>query len=428
MRSYLIKLENSDMNKFKVSMEDDAGMLNPEIVAAIVDIPKTQVDVAVAASDIAMQSSDVSSCMSVIETGQTDIATLSDIQDVLVEASTKVEGIDETTAAVTQIAVEAIYARLGLVAKPIPAMETFASIHSRKVATNVAIEGIGDSIKRIAQAIVKAIKLLIEKIRTFAQTFFENRGNLEKMVKIMKSRAKALGNDNPTTILSTTVSKAISLNYLDQKNTTHGCVHLLLTSTYGAVEYAENLSAVLHRKATEGILELYDTDKNPNAVLNTIITNEFKFTNVEAIIRGDKSRPVLPLTHQRSVFIEQNSDGINFLTVKGIEGTVNVKEMNGLNKNEILTVLDDVDRMLAKMSKFDKIKKQQEDALDTLLRRASTLEKMSSGDGETIKTVQKQLRYLIALSGFISVTIPEEYFKTIKTVLKVVDESIVLNS
>jgi len=415
------------MNRFKFAMEDDAGMLNPEIFAAVAEIPKTQVDMAVAASEVAMQSADVSNCISDIQTGQDDIVTLSEIQDVLVEASNKTDGIDETTAVVTQIAVEAIYARLGLVVKPIPAMETFASIHSRKVATNVAIESIGDSVKRIWDAIVRAIKLLIDKIKSFAQTFFENRGQLEKMSKIMRSRANALEHNDLTTTLSAQVSKAISLHYLDEDVTTHSCAHNLLSSIVQCVEYAEEISSVLHRKASDVEIKISKSGINPNEVLDTIVSTTFKYYNIDAKIRGEKSHPVLPLTHQRSIFIDQNSDGLNFLTVKGVEGTVNVTQLSGLKKSEILHVLDGVDGLLKKISTFDKIRKQQESALEVLLKRVYVLDKSFNKDSESYKADQAQLRYLITLSGFISVTIPDEYFKTIKTVLKLINESIELN-
>lgn len=352
MRSYLIKLENSDMSKFKVSMEDDAGMLNPEIVAAIVEIPKTQVDVAVAASDIAMRSSDVSNCVSDIETGQTDIATLSDIQDVLVEASTKVEGIDETTAAVTQIAVEAIYARLGLVVKPIPAMETFASKHSRKVATNVAIEGIGDSIKRIWEAILNALKKVWEKIQGFVKSLFIGKEHLEKRVKELKQKVESI-DSSKISKTDKPLDKPIKALRANGKSDVITAASFII-SVECAIEAAKKLSEY-NVKLSQKNFEIEESEQTllPNDAISKILNSAFNFaerTDTGSYIAYGKFNHTkhfrLYLTHIA-------------LVIPGDE-LPEIEQTEVIPFTSIKPVLKDVEKSLKALNEFNNLFKEQE--------------------------------------------------------------------
>ncbi len=80
------------------------------------------------------------------------------------EASEEAGGMDETSAAIAQVAVEAIYARLGVTRrKPLPAMESFGSTSERLKATKVAVEGIREVAAKAWAAIVEFCK----KIKDF---------------------------------------------------------------------------------------------------------------------------------------------------------------------------------------------------------------------------------------------------------------------
>lgn len=179
-----------------LAMEEEAIIAAPE---GEMD-PALPAEVEAGAAEVTEQVGEVEDLNTAIEEAEADAETLGDIQETLAETVESGEGVDETTAEVAEIAVEAICARLGIrnAQKVVPSLESFGSKSSRVTATRVAVESIGDKIKQIWSAIMAAIKTVWEKVKSFVAGLLKNRGMLEKHLEGLKKRVETLdGNLKP---------------------------------------------------------------------------------------------------------------------------------------------------------------------------------------------------------------------------------------
>lgn len=171
-----------------LAMEEDTVIAAPE---GEMD-PALPAEVEAGAAEVAEQAAEVEDLNTAIEEAEADAETLGEIQETLAESVEGGEGVDETTAEVAEIAVEAICARLGIKSaqKTIPALESFGSKSSRLTATKVAIEGINDRVKQIWEAIKKAFLTVWQKIKDFFAKFFDNSEKVKKMAEGLKDQVK----------------------------------------------------------------------------------------------------------------------------------------------------------------------------------------------------------------------------------------------
>ena len=129
-------------------------------------------------------SNDIEAATGEIDSASADAETLETITE-KVEATEETGGLTPEAAEVVEVAVEAIYARLGIRSNPMPAMEGFNSSSSRVRATHIAVEDWKQKIKDIWKAIVNAFKRVYEWIMSFFKSIFDANAKLA-------SRANAL--------------------------------------------------------------------------------------------------------------------------------------------------------------------------------------------------------------------------------------------
>ena len=105
-----------------------------------------------------------------IDEGAEDAETLEEIADVLEETEQE-GGADPVTAQVAEVAVEAIYKRLGLAkAKPLAhGLESFSDKATRLDATRLSVE----SIRETAKKVWEAIKKMLTRVKDFIVNFFK---------------------------------------------------------------------------------------------------------------------------------------------------------------------------------------------------------------------------------------------------------------
>lgn len=129
------------------------------------------------------------------------------------EASEENGGLDETSAAIAEVAVEAIYARLGVTRrKPLPAMESFGSASTRLRSTKLAVEGI----REMASKAWAAVVAIWEKVKAFfvklwkwvTDSNFRNKARAEKMATRLKT---VKGDPKEAKIEAEAISKALSI-------------------------------------------------------------------------------------------------------------------------------------------------------------------------------------------------------------------------
>ena len=99
----------------------------------------------VEATDI---SADVEAGAAEIDQASADADTLERIADTA-EAAEAEGGLDPVAAEIAEVAVESIYARLGVQRSSYPALESFSGKTGRKRATQLAIEDIKETVKKV---------------------------------------------------------------------------------------------------------------------------------------------------------------------------------------------------------------------------------------------------------------------------------------
>lgn len=118
-----------------------------------------------------------------IEEAVEDAETLEDIGDVMEESVESGEGLSPEAAEMAEIAVEAIYNRLGIRNKTaMPAMESFGSSSSRLAATRIALEDVKETLKGIWEKIKTAFNSMMKAIKEFIFKHLSAIGMLKKTV------------------------------------------------------------------------------------------------------------------------------------------------------------------------------------------------------------------------------------------------------
>ena len=137
----------------------------------------------VEATDI---SADVEAGTAEVEQASADAETLTRIADTA-EAAEEEGGLDPVAAEIAEIAVESIYARLGVQRQSYPALESFSGKTGRKRATQIAVEDIKETVKKIWAAVVVAFQKMVDFVKNFfAKIFDANRKLLSRINSLEK--------------------------------------------------------------------------------------------------------------------------------------------------------------------------------------------------------------------------------------------------
>lgn len=147
-------------------------------------------------SDVVEQEATIDAADSAGDAAVADVETLEEIKEVLEDAAKAGDGIDETAAKIVEVAVESIYARLGMEYKGLgTSAESFSSSRSRVTATQIAAEGIGEGISRAWEAIKKFFKQIWTYIKDFAKSIFTAIGRLKAAANKMFEKVNKSGKD-----------------------------------------------------------------------------------------------------------------------------------------------------------------------------------------------------------------------------------------
>lgn len=167
-------------------------------------------------ADVVEQEANIDAADAASDAAVADVETLEEIKDVLEEAAEEGDGIDETAAKIVEVAVESIYARLGMEYRGLgTSAESFSSSRSRVTATKIAAEGIADSAKRAWEAIKKFFKKIWDYIKDFAKSIFTSIGRLKAAAASMEKKLSKAGKDKRD---DTFTSSFIVANFTDNGN------------------------------------------------------------------------------------------------------------------------------------------------------------------------------------------------------------------
>lgn len=168
------------------AMEDEA------LAADLAEVDTGADSAEAAIAEVTELGEDLSSASAEIESVSSDAETLELIAD-KIEATEESGGLTPEAAEVVEVAVESIYARLGLpTKKALPALEGFSNKDSRVKATHIAVEDIREMGKRLWEAIKKAFNQMIDWIVSFWKSLTDATVRIEKRAKALQVAANAV--------------------------------------------------------------------------------------------------------------------------------------------------------------------------------------------------------------------------------------------
>lgn len=161
-------------------------------------------DIAQSSTEITVQSEDIADA-------STDATTLSSLADTLEAASE--EGVDPTAAAILAIGTESIYKRLGVKRDTKFGMESFGTTMSRKEATRLALEDLGEGLRKIWLAIKAAFVRVGTMISRFIKSLFATTKHLTAATVKMQKEVSLLQGEPKSQIVKPKASINALMNW-----------------------------------------------------------------------------------------------------------------------------------------------------------------------------------------------------------------------
>jgi hypothetical protein len=152
----------------------------------------------VAQAEVAEGQAEVAEMADIADEAVTAIEELADVAEVMSDSvEGDGEGLTEDAAEIAEVAVEAICARLGYkpAKKLMPSLEAFGSTSSRVEATKYALEGIGDTMKKIWEAIKGFFNRIWEAIKGLWNRLFDASTKVAARAKKLEEKAAAAKKD-----------------------------------------------------------------------------------------------------------------------------------------------------------------------------------------------------------------------------------------
>jgi hypothetical protein len=169
------------------SMED-------EVEGSPEDLAEDVAEVEVSSSELKETELDASDLQDGISEAIEDSQTLDKIKDVLEDSIESGEGLDETAAEITEVAIESICMRLGIQreSRLLPATESFGSTTSRLAATRIALEAAENIFVRMWKAIKSALTSVAQAVKEFLTKYFTALGKIENLYTTLKTSVDGL--------------------------------------------------------------------------------------------------------------------------------------------------------------------------------------------------------------------------------------------
>lgn len=164
--------------------------------SAIEVIPDTESETEQGSNEIIEAQQDINDMATAAEEAVEDTNTLQEIQEAMADGVKDEEEPSQAAAEIAEVAIEAICLRLGIRSnnKIIPAIESFNSKTTHHAATRVAIENIGELLKKAWEKIVQFFITLKNKIVDFFKSIFSSVEEVKQLAtKIKKIAATAKG-------------------------------------------------------------------------------------------------------------------------------------------------------------------------------------------------------------------------------------------
>jgi len=323
--------------------------------------------------DAAVVADDTTDINDSIDDTTADGETLSDIKEVMEKSVEDGEGLDETSAQIAEVAIEAICNRLGIHnAKPMPAMESFGSKNSRLVATKVAIIALEGYGAKIWAAIQKALVTALNFVKNFFAGIFNTVKSLKKYAAEVAKNAAAATGDASGNIKNKTIATAFGtagksdvMKVLEaHTKLTTGFEHAA-SAINAVIEVASKLEGKSDAELV-GLSNAVKTALTSNMGLTATNSGDEYSAKTENMINGHN---LIISGGAKEGSIMLNID-IDYNDAKDVK-----EEIPALTKAEIADVCASVNELLTKTETFQKSLKTIERTHSTAMKVAEVLQK-----------------------------------------------------
>lgn len=345
-----------------LAMEDDSSNLENGDDS----IAEMQAEVESGVSENDAEVGQVDELVTSIEDAIVDADALGDIQEVVADKVEDGEGLSPEAAQIAEIAVEAICARLGMnSSKVMPAMESFGSSNSRVTATRIAMENIGDTIKKVWEAIKKAFKSVWQKITDWFSKFFANSDKVKAYAEALRKQATELGDkvmdakeiDNKSVASAFVVKKASGLGSLNIVLKNHEAITSSALETFSVIQKAVSF-------VTDSVKDVSKFSRDDGIALTNSITDGLKKNSVT--VTEDKNKKgdtfttkIGPFVNSQLVVVVTSDDAKN-PTIKVSTETgesASDSKLKTLTQTEMTAVCDTVINLMKLTENYKKKQK-----------------------------------------------------------------------
>ena len=426
------------------AMEDDQ-VITDEVV-------ENTGEIEAGAAEVVQQAGEVEELQAAIEDAEEGAETLGQIEGVLEESAESGEGVDETAAEIAEVAVESICARLGIRAakKSFPAMEAFGSSNSRLSATKIALEGIGEHIKRIWEAIKSAIIRLVEKVKSFFIGLLKNTGLVITHLEKLLERAKSLPDDakpKNADLSNKSLARAFSIDKKADLNTAKKIVAnggKLLESAKVLADASAKFSGEIEKAAGEASVE-GGYDKAREALETNVTTSLIalgKLASSHGSAGEDKEKTLTyygPFVGTRVLALKNDVKTMGEDTYHDFSLTVTTYDkieadkITALKREEVYDLVKQGLSLMDQLKAFEKAQKEIQKTSDNVRKAAekatSSLNKAADEEKDAVKSralksISKDVTNVNSITASVGVAIPATVFATGKAVADYASASI----
>jgi len=417
------------MSRLLIAIEEDTTITEPipkveEAEVKADEVNENAAETEAAAAEMTEQTADIGEVEEAAADAQSDTETLDSIQNTLTTAADSEEGVEPKTLEIAEIAIEAIYARLGFqTRKPLPSLEGLTEKAQLKDAVQVTVESISDSVKKIWEAIVKAFEMIASKIKEFYHTFTQNREALIKRIGAVKKAAedaKAYTEPKEFKLSSRTLTTVHSNGKCDEEaanNYINSCF-LLMNLSHNLSTYNEDMCKLFEgikadkvepsdfQEATKQAAQLFDnfTTQFPSRDKRVEASYGFYFSGLT--LHYDK-------VEKKAAFIQAGE-------TKPEKGSL-------LKPTDVIALMGQAKKAVEDLADYDKISAKQQQVGEQARKHIQQLLKGTEGSFPSSSSNLKELANSIqVMATLVSTGAPSIIFKTVKAVVDYADECVKL--
>ena len=337
--------------KLVVEMESTNQLPCPQLDNTTTTSPATAVEIV--SRQLTEASDAIDGCTNNIHEASCVTGELDDVYGELETSLDKNGGISEDTAKMAEIAVEAICAKVGISVRQermIPVFESFASNHSRELATKLTMENLKEQAGRVWKIVKAALLKVWEMVGNLFKSLTKNRKALKDYLLQLQESAKKVG-DTPKSEKINVGAKAFSIG----GNADVSTVKKVLENSIKLVDISKDSSKLL----TTFVRDLID-GKNDSEVSRVVEKLKQLDNSVGVSGKNNSATYYGNFTHGRAISLDTESKfgmGEVFVKVDKIPGFKTGSEMKAPTLADIRDILDMAIKNVDTLVAFDSLAK-----------------------------------------------------------------------